>query len=157
MTLDSENTVTEARKAYDALSDGAKEKVTRYGDLTDAEKKLNELKKAKEKEETEAEQAKAVDEKIAAIGEVTLDSENTVTEARKAYDALSDGAKEKVTRYEDLTAAEKKLDELKKAKEKEEAEAEQAKAVDEKIAAIGEVTLDSENTVTEARKAYDAL
>ena len=159
VTFDSENAVTEARKAYDALSDGAKEKVTRHEDLTAAEKKLDELKKAKEKEEAEAKAAaEAVDGKIAAIGEVTLDSENAVAEARKAYDALSDGAKEKVTRYGDLTAAEKKLDELKKAKEKEEAEAKAAaEAVDGKIAAIGEVTLDSENAVTEARKAYDAL
>ncbi|MGN8713994.1 hypothetical protein, partial [Hornefia butyriciproducens] len=152
VTLDSGDAIRQARTDYDGLLKSLQKKVDNYDVLTDAEKKLEELKKAKE--EAEAKQAKAVDDKIAAIGEVTLDSENTVTEARKAYDALSDGAKEKVTRYEDLTAAEKKLDELKKAKEKEEAEAKQAKAVDDKIAAIGEVTLDSENTVTEARKAY---
>lgn len=123
VTLDSGDAIRQARTDYDGLLKSLQKKVDNYGVLTAAEKKLDELKKAKEKEETETNQAKAVDEKIAAIGEVTLDSENTVTEARKAYDALSDGAKEKVTRYIDLTAAEKKLDELKKAKEKEEAEA----------------------------------
>lgn len=124
VTLDSGDAIRQARTDYDGLLKSLQKKVDNYDVLTAAEKKLEELKKAKEaKEEAEAKQAKAVDEKITAIGEVTLDSENAVTEARKAYDALSDGAKEKVTRYGDLTAAEKKLDELKTAKEKEEAEA----------------------------------
>lgn len=121
VTLDSGDAIRQARTDYDGLLKSLQKKVDNYNVLTDAEKKLEELKKAKE--EAEAKQAKAVDEKIAAIGEVTLDSENAVTEARKAYDALSDGAKEKVTRYGDLTAAEKKLDELKKAKEEAEAKA----------------------------------
>ncbi|MDY2959770.1 MAG: hypothetical protein SOR72_03110, partial [Hornefia sp.] len=134
--------------------------VKNYGTLTAAENKLNELKKAKAEEEQKLEkEAKAVDEKISAIGEVTLDKEAAINEARKAYDALSDGAKKKVEKYEDLKAAEKKLEELKKAiAEEEDAKLEkEAKAVDEKISAIGKVTLGSKKAIAGARKAYDAL
>ena len=41
--------------------------------------------------------AEEVIKKIEAIGEVTLDKENLITEARKAYDALSEKAKALVT------------------------------------------------------------
>lgn len=139
VTLDSGDAIRQARTDYDGLLKSLQKKVDNYDVLTDAEKKLEELKKAKE--EAEAKQAKAVDEKIAAIGEVTLDSENAVTEARKAYDALSDGAKEKVTRYGDLTAAEKKLDELKKAKAKAEAEAKAKAEAERKAKLPGKVSL----------------
>lgn len=139
VTLDSGDAIRKARTDYDGLLKSLQKKVDNYDVLTDAEKKLEELKKAKE--EAEAKQAKAVDEKIAVIGEVTLDSENAVTEARKAYDALSDGAKEKVTRYGDLTAAEKKLDELKKAKAKAEAEAKAKAEAERKAKLPGKVSL----------------
>lgn len=139
VTLDRGDAIRQARTDYDGLLKSLQKKVDNYDVLTDAEKKLEELKKAKE--EAEAKQAKAVDEKIAAIGEVTLDSENAVTEARKAYDALSDGAKEKVTRYGDLTAAEKKLDELKKAKAKAEAEAKAKAEAERKAKLPGKVSL----------------
>ncbi|MGM9567249.1 MAG: S-layer homology domain-containing protein [Clostridia bacterium] len=97
--------------------------------------------------------ADAVDKKIAAIGEVTLDSKDTIEGARAAYDALSDEAKALVTKADTLTAAEAKLAQL----EKEAADKAAAKAVDEKIAAIGEVTLDSKDAIDAARAAYNAL
>ena len=56
-----------------------------------------------------------MDEKIAAIGEVTLDREEAIQDARAAYDALSDNAKEYVNKLDVLKAAEKKLAELKTA------------------------------------------
>ena len=66
------------------------------------------------KEEKEAKEAATkVDEKIAAIGEVTLDSEKAIQEARAAYDDLDENAKGYVTKLADLEAAEKKLAELK--------------------------------------------
>ena len=97
--------------------------------------------------------AKAVDEKIAAIGEVTLDSKDAIEGARAAYDALSDEEKALVTKADILTAAEAKLAQL----EKEAADKAAAKAVDEKIAAIGEVTKDSKGAIEAARSAYNAL
>ena len=67
-------------------------------------------------EPTEDEKAAAaVDEKIEAIGEVTLDSEEAIKAAREAYDALTDEQKKLVTKLDVLEAAEKRLEELKKA------------------------------------------
>ncbi len=57
--------------------------------------------------------AAAVEEKIAAIGEVTLEKESAITEARSAYDALTDEQKALVGNLSVLEAAEKALEELK--------------------------------------------
>ena len=51
--------------------------------------------------------------KIDAIGEVTLDSEAAIAEARVAYDALTPEQQAQVSNYEKLTAAEARLAELK--------------------------------------------
>ncbi|MFR2153531.1 MAG: hypothetical protein ACLS48_01560 [[Eubacterium] siraeum] len=50
--------------------------------------------------------AEQVEELIDAIGDVTLDSYDSITAARAAYDKLSDNAKTLVGNYETLTAAE---------------------------------------------------
>ena len=50
--------------------------------------------------------AAAVDAKIEAIGEVTLDSKAAIDEARAAYDALSEASKALVTKLDVLVAAE---------------------------------------------------
>ncbi|MCR5009957.1 MAG: LPXTG cell wall anchor domain-containing protein [Clostridia bacterium] len=111
VTLESEEAIVAARTAYDALTDAQKALVTKLETLTAAEAKLKELKDAQT-----AEQAAAnVDALIAAIGEVTLESEEKITAARKAYDALTDDQKALVTKLETLTAAEAKLKELKDA------------------------------------------
>ena len=101
--------------------------------------------------------AAAVDAKITAIGAVTLASEQKITEARTAYGALTEAQKDLVTKLNVLTAAEKKLAELKDQAAQAEADKKAAAAVDAKITAIGTVTLDSEQVITEARAAYEAL
>ncbi|MCU6762627.1 ATPase involved in DNA repair [uncultured Roseburia sp.] len=101
--------------------------------------------------------AQAVDDKIDAIGEVTLESKADIDVARAAYDALTDDQKALVTKYDTLTAAEKTYQELKDAADKEAADTAAAKAVDDKISAIGEVTLESKDAIEDARTAYDAL
>ena len=53
-----------------------------------------------------------VEQKIAAIGEVTLDSEEAIQAARTAYDALRQERKEQVSNYDVLVAAEARLAEL---------------------------------------------
>ena len=55
--------------------------------------------------------------KIDSIGTVTLESEDTIKEARSAYDGLSDELKELVENYDRLVKAEKDLAGLKKAGE----------------------------------------
>lgn len=62
---------------------------------------------------------KTVRNLIDRIGEVTLDSRAAIDTARKAYDALSDENKEKVTNYDKLVAAEKKLAQLEAEKKRE--------------------------------------
>lgn len=101
--------------------------------------------------------AKAVDNLIDAIGDVTLtdDCKAKIDAARKAYDALTDTQKELVSKLDILTDAEAKLAQLKK-------EAADKAAVDDviaKIDAIGKVKLDKDSKakITAARAAYDAL
>ena len=59
------------------------------------------------------EDAEEVDEIIEALGTITLDSEEAVEAARKAYENLNEDAKAYVTKLDVLEAAEKKLEELK--------------------------------------------
>ena len=135
VTLASEEAITAARAAYEALTETQKEQVTNYNVLTAAEARLADLKAAK-----------AVDDMIDAIGEVTLESEETIAAARAAYEALTEAQQAEVKSYDKLTAAEARLADLKA-----------AKPVDDMIDAIGEVTLDSEGAIQAARAAYDAL
>ena len=135
VTLASEEAITAARAAYEALTETQKEQVTNYNVLTAAEARLADLKAAK-----------AVDDMIDAIGEVTLESEETITAARAAYGALTEARQAEVKSYDKLTAAEARLADLKA-----------AKAVDDMIDAIGEVTLESEGAIDAARAAYEAL
>ena len=226
VTLDSKAAIDEARTAYEALTADQKALVTKLANLEEAEAKYQELKDAADKEETDKAAAKAVDEKITAIGEVTLDSKAAIDEARTAYEALTVDQKALVTKLTDLEAAEEEYQELYLGKVKEEAvseinsykdmadyrqaqqeeltalieaakaaigsaeseeavneavisvkaemdkvktddqlaeeeklAADQAAAgeVDEKITAIGEVTLNSKAAIDEARTAYEAL
>lgn len=63
---------------------------------------------------SDEENAKKVSDKIASIGIVTFDSENTILNIRMEYNALSDGSKNLVSNYEILVKAEQRLEELKK-------------------------------------------
>ena len=90
-----------------------------------------------------------VEQKIAAIGTVTLDSEETIQAARAAYDALSDQRKAQVSNYDVLLAAEKKLAQL---------QDEAVAHVEELIDAIGQPVIPASRAAVEAaRAAYDAL
>ena len=135
VTLASEEAITAARAAYEALTEAQQAQVTNYDKLTAAEARLADLKAAK-----------AVDDMIDAIGEVTLESEETIAAARAAYEALTEAQQAEVKSYDKLTAAEARLADLKA-----------AKAVDDMIDAIGEVTLESEGAIDAARAAYEAL
>lgn len=103
--------------------------------------------------------ADEVTKKINAIGEVTLESEAAILEARAAYDALEEEQKNYVTEetLKVLTDAESRLTELKEAEAQKKADQEAAAAVTEQINAIGEVTLESEAVIQAARAAYEGL
>ena len=135
VTLASEEAIAAARAAYEALTEAQQAEVKSYDKLTAAEARLADLKAAK-----------AVDDMIDAIGEVTLESEGAIDAARAAYEALTEAQQAEVKSYDKLTAAEARLADLKA-----------AKAVDDMIDAIGEVTLESEGAIDAARAAYEAL
>lgn len=63
--------------------------------------------------EEEKKSANEVMEKISDIGQVTLDSEDIIQDARKSYDELSDESKSYVTNYDILVQAEEEYEELK--------------------------------------------
>ena len=135
VTLASEEAIVAARAAYGALTEAQQAQVTNYDKLTAAEARLTDLKAAK-----------AVDDMIDAIGEVTLESEEAIAAARAAYEALTEAQQAEVKSYDKLTAAEARLAVLKP-----------AKPVEKLIDAIGEVTLGSESAIAAARTAYDNL
>ena len=118
VTLESEAAVTAARAAYNALTDAQMALVPNLATLTAAEATLAALQKAAADQAAAA----AVDAKIAAIGEVSLDSEAAVAEARAAYDALTAEQKALVTKADDLTAAEDALADLKAAGQNDDAD-----------------------------------
>lgn len=96
------NRIDNARKAYDALTDAEKAKVTNFETLKSAEAKYEELKKAAQKANAEK-----VEKLIKAIpNPVTKASKSAIDKARKAYDALTDEEKKLVTNLEVLTKAE---------------------------------------------------
>ncbi|MBR4705534.1 MAG: leucine-rich repeat protein [Paludibacteraceae bacterium] len=142
-----------ARTAYDALTAAQQALVTNYGTLTAAEKAYADL---KAKAEADQAAANTVIAQINAIGEVTLSSEPAIVAARSAYNALTADQKALVSNYNVLTAAEAKLEVLKKQAESDEAA---AAAVSNLISGIGTVTYTTEckARIDAAREAYDAL
>ena len=143
VTLKSESKIKQARTAYNKLTDKQKTLVTNYDVLEKAEKDLADLKAADQ-----------VSKNITNIGTVTLESEDAIKEARTAYDALTDAQKKLVSNKDVLEKAETTLKELQDAKA---ADVKAAEEVTNKISAIGDVTLESEDAIKEARTAYDAL
>ena len=134
VTLDSGTAIAAARDAYDALPEDGKALVENYDVLLAAEKQLEELLQ----QAGDQAAAKAVMDRISAIGTVTLDSAAAIANTRDAYDALTDAQKALVTNYDVLLAAEERLAQL----QQQAADQAAAKAVMDQIAAIGTVTLD---------------
>ena len=118
VTLESEDVIKEARTAYDALTDAQKKLVSNKDVLEKAESTLKELQDAKA---ADVKAAEKVTNKIDAIGDVTLESEDAIKEARTAYDALTDAQKELVSNKDVLEKAETTLKELKDAKDADDA------------------------------------
>ena len=113
VTLTSEQSINDAQSAYESLNESQQSKVSNSGTLTAAESKLAELKDAKAKDDqSKADEVKAA---IDAIGDVTLDKKDQVSQARSAYDALSSDQKPLVTNLQALTDAERAIEKLEQA------------------------------------------
>ena len=139
-------TIKKARALYDGMTEAEKEDAGcqyYYKILVQVEAELEKL-----MENTEA--ADIVIAMIAELVDITLEQQDAVTEARETYEALSDEEKELVTNYADLLAAEEQIELLL-------ADKTAADEVAALVKAIGEVTLDSEQTIADARDAYNAL
>ncbi len=139
--LDSRSAIDAAKAAYDGLDDRLKESVGNAGQIEAAE--------AAYAEACQAADAAAVEEAIAAIGEVTTDSGEAIENAKALYEAAPAEVQARVGNLE-------ALDEAEAAYEDARLEAEAA-PVEEAITAIGEVTTDSGEAIESARALYDAL
>lgn len=138
-----------ARKAYNALSDAEKQKVTKLSVLTMAEARYASLKKTDD--QAQARNVISLIYKI--VTPVTEQSKASIDAARKAYDALTADQKALVTNLSRLTDAEAAYAQLTAT----DADKKKAQAVIDKIKKLGDITLDSEKDIEAARKAYDAL
>lgn len=121
VTLESKTKIDIARDAYNTLTAEQKERVTKLNVLEESEKEYDRLKGEADKEEADKAAAKAVDDLIEKIGEVTIDSGKQIQQAREAFEKLTPEQKEKVEKEEILKVAEEKYAELLLVEEKENA------------------------------------
>ncbi len=105
VTPSSKTAIQEARAAYDSLTDEQKALVKNYDVLVNAEKAYSEI-------NGDIQAAKVVEEKINAIGNVTVNSWNLIKDAYNAYNALTEEQKQYVENIDVLTQAQNKLENL---------------------------------------------
>ena len=147
VTLDSacKAKIDAARKAYTKLSYAEKQQVGNYKTLQDAEAEYSRLQRADD-------QAKA--DAVSALIDAMGSDEQRISEARDAYDQLTDAQKKLVRNYELLLAAEyQRASAIATDKDKA-----RANDVVSAINAIGvQIDEDSANAIANARGAYDRL
>lgn len=130
---DAEERINKAKEAYEALNEEQKKLVKDAGKIDKAYEDLSTFK------------VKRVEEKISAIGKVSLESEAAIKDAKSEYEKLTDDDKTKVSNADVITEAEKQYDEI--------AIAECEKLIDE----IGDVSIDSKDKISAAKKLYGSL
>ena len=141
VSLESGDAIASAEEAVAALSDKDRERLTGLDALTKAREEFDAL--------SDADKVAGVEAMIAGIGSVDLDSRSAIDAAKAAYDGLDDRLKESVGNAGQIEAAEAAYAEA--------CQAADAAAVEEAIAAIGEVTTDSGEAIENAKALYDAL
>jgi hypothetical protein len=151
VSVGDETLILEAEEAYSSLSERDREQVENYSILLAARANFNAWKEEKEESDrkyaADKEKADAVVFLINQIGDVTLDSDNAINEARNAFDELSATQKEMVTNFSKLTASEEIL----------ELQIEQVVNVITLIESIGQITPDSRRSIENAISAYNNL
>ena len=134
VSIDSEAAIRAARAEYDDLKEKDQEKVENYPVLEYAETELEALK---------------VEALIRSIGEVSLESEETIQEARDAYDSQPSEVQNIVQNVETLEQAEKNYETL--------CMQNRAAKLDAQILEIGKVSMQNEDAVDEAKATWDAM
>ena len=139
ITLEKEEAIREIETQYNAMTKQQKALLTNAKPLLDALATIRKLRDEK---------IDCLNQLIAGIGEVTLEDEATIAEAKEIFAILTNVEREKVD-YKTLNAAEAALKKLQQTK---------AAEVDALILAIGEsIDHSSKDAIEAARKAYDAL
>lgn len=113
VTADSGGAIQNARAAYNALGDQARAYVNNYNTLVGAEAAFADIQAWQQAQAQAQADAQPVVDAIAGIGEVTLEKEGAIADARNRYNALSEDAKQYVANGDVLVAAEQRLNELK--------------------------------------------
>lgn len=134
VTIDSWNAISIARREYDALDSDLQESVSNKDKLFESEAAFERL------------AIQTVTEAIKQIGTVSLESEDAIISAKKAYEQIDESIQKKIENREALFAAEDELIQLK---------VEHAQSA---IDAIGsDITLESKDAIFEAAQAFNAV
>ncbi len=141
VTLESGELIDAARSAYDAADREVQTAVQMLPELEESEKTFHRLEVEKAAEE--------IDALIAEIGEVTLESGESIKAARSAYDHAEEEIKAEVSSLSTLTEAEEMLGYLGKKV--------QAEEMDAIIATLGNITEESEEAVQKVREQFEQL
>lgn len=139
ITLSSGEQLRSARAAYNALSETDRGRVENAEQLTEAEAQYKTL--------HNKQTAEQFDEKVRALGTITLDSEATLKSLRKELSTMQSAVKSLVTTEKELEQREAELQHVK--------DQNTARELDELIASLGEVTLESETAIRQARAKYN--
>ncbi|MCQ2419874.1 MAG: hypothetical protein MJ118_01930, partial [Clostridia bacterium] len=133
VTLDSGNDIDAAQEAYNSLDAALQERVSNYSDIETARNNLFDLR------------VNDVESAIKAIGTVSLESEQKILDAEAKYDEYAPDVQSAVSNINVLEKSKSELSLLK---------IEQAQML---TTSIGIVTLESNATIDEAKKAYTTL
>ena len=134
VTIDSWNTISIARREYDALDSDLQESVLNKDKLFESEAAFERL------------AIQTVTDAIKQIGTVSLENEGAIISAKKAYEQIDESIQKKIENREALFAAEDELIQLK---------VERAQSA---IDAIGsDITLESKDAIFEAAQAFNAV
>ena len=144
VTLESEAAIAAAEAAVDALEEKDRESLDNTKLLQTAREEYDRL-----VEEQRLAEIAAVETAISSIGIVDLNSGDTIAAAREAMNECDPALQENVSNADVLAAAEETYAEL--------MAAQAAEKVAALIDAIGDVSLESEAAIREAREAYNAL
>lgn len=140
VTLASEAQIQRAKEHFDLLSAADKVRVSNAEQLEQAEASYETL--------VFQQRAAQFDDKVNGLGEITLQSEAALIALREDYDALDEQTRGFVSTTSALKAAEQTLRHLK--------DHEEAARIDRMILGLGEIQLESEQGLRQAREAYDA-
>lgn len=125
--------------------------------LADLQAICEELAAIDEQREQDRLAAEAVEQAIRQIGEVSLASQESIWQARAAYEALTETQKQLVENLADLENAEAAYEKLLEEENAYQQDKKAADAVQNQIDTIGTVTLEKGEQIQQARAAYEAL